>query len=414
MENVTHALAGVLLAELVLTVRAARGAPHAPTVARLAYVTSAVANNVPDADILYDTLLIPGKLGYLLHHRGHTHTLLVGVALGLLVAAVVRLYAKLRKRELERRDTRLLFALGAAGPVLHITMDGWNSYGVHPFWPLDGRWFYGDAIFIVEPLFWITAIGPLFALARGRAWRVVLGALGAIILALPWLMPHVVPLPVRIALLLIAAGTVALVTFVRASRRVAIAIGGWAVVFASFALGSRLSRAEVRQSVTQEDARLVVHDIALTPMPANPLCFTAIAVLSHPDGDLVVRHLVVAPLPSLVAAETCPSHIGKTTAPLSPPGPDSVGVRSLGEFRAPVDELRHIVQERCDAAALARFLRAPYWKYEGSRLVVGDMRFDRDEGLDFAEMDLPLEPPSAESCPRFIPGWRPPRQDLLE
>ncbi len=45
-------------------------------------------------------------------------------------------------------------------PLLHIAMDFTNNYGVHPFWPVDNRWFYGDSVFIIEPLFW-AACAPL-------------------------------------------------------------------------------------------------------------------------------------------------------------------------------------------------------------------------------------------------------------
>ena len=40
------------------------------------------------------------------------------------------------------------------GTLLHLSMDALNSYGVHLFWPFENRWFYGDSVFIVEPLYW--------------------------------------------------------------------------------------------------------------------------------------------------------------------------------------------------------------------------------------------------------------------
>jgi hypothetical protein len=29
---------------------------------------------------------------------------------------------------------------------------------VHPFWPLDNRWYYGDLIFILEPWIWVAIL----------------------------------------------------------------------------------------------------------------------------------------------------------------------------------------------------------------------------------------------------------------
>ncbi|WP_370466973.1 metal-dependent hydrolase, partial [Salmonella enterica] len=51
-------------------------------------------------------------------------------------------------------DRMQLAAIACLATLLHIALDFTNSYGVHPFWPFDNRWYYGDAVFIVEPLFW--------------------------------------------------------------------------------------------------------------------------------------------------------------------------------------------------------------------------------------------------------------------
>jgi hypothetical protein len=42
--------------------------------------------------------------------------------------------------------------------------------------------------------------------------------------------------------------------------------------------------------------------------------------------------------------------------------------------------------------------------------VAGDLRYDRAPGLDFS--DLVLGAPNG--CPRFVPGWTPPRAALLD
>jgi inner membrane protein len=43
--------------------------------------------------------------------------------------------------------------------------------------------------------------------------------------------------------------------------------------------------------------------------------------------------------------------------------------------------------------------------------VVGDLRYDREPELGFAEVEVG---PSADECPRFRPPWVPPREDLLD
>ena len=66
-----------------------------------------------------------------------------------------------------RWGTTAALVTACVGMVLHISMDGLNVYGVHPFWPFDARWYYGDLIFIVEPVFWIAFGIPLALMVRG-------------------------------------------------------------------------------------------------------------------------------------------------------------------------------------------------------------------------------------------------------
>jgi hypothetical protein len=55
-------------------------------------------------------------------------------------------------------------------------------------------------------------------------------------------------------------------------------------------------------------------------------------------------------------------------------------------------------------------MRIPYWVEAGDKVVVGDLRFDRSKGLDFADLELEKAP---MACPRFLPSWTPPREELL-
>ena len=68
LDNLTHSLAG----------RRPRGGRAARptstrTARRLFLATGVIASNLPDLDLVY-TGIAPAPLGYLLHHRGHTHT----------------------------------------------------------------------------------------------------------------------------------------------------------------------------------------------------------------------------------------------------------------------------------------------------------------------------------------------------
>src|SRR5688500_3977633 len=168
MDNITHTLVGVALAEGAVRIRASREKKKIdPRWARYAWFFSALANNFPDFDFLYASAL-GGKVGYLLHHRGHTHTFLLALPQALLVLLAVWVVAHHRRAKFSKLDWRWMIGILAVGPFAHIGLDALNSYGVHPFWPWDNRWFYGDTLFIVEPLLWVT-------LAPALAWSATLG-----------------------------------------------------------------------------------------------------------------------------------------------------------------------------------------------------------------------------------------------
>jgi len=43
---------------------------------------------------------------------------------------------------------------GDSGGAHHPTLDWLNTYGMRWLMPFSGRWFYGDAVFIVDPGCW--------------------------------------------------------------------------------------------------------------------------------------------------------------------------------------------------------------------------------------------------------------------
>jgi inner membrane protein len=162
VDNLTHSLVGLAAAKAGLD----RQSPYAT------FVCLAAAN-LPDIDIV---ALAGGPAFYLKHHRGITHsvvgTLALAIALPLLCYAAERVWAHVRGREPRARLKGLLVCsllLSASHPLLDWT----NSYGVRPFLPWDGRWIYGDLLFIVDPWVWLALGGACFLLAQSR--RVVAG-----------------------------------------------------------------------------------------------------------------------------------------------------------------------------------------------------------------------------------------------
>ena len=129
MDNVTHAIAGVITAEVVVQLRRRRGDDVSPARARAAWVVSALAHNAADADFLY-VGLTEAPLGYLLHHRGHTHTLVLAPLMALLAYVIGGSATRAWRDGATRADRRALAALALAGAVAHILLDLSNDYGV--------------------------------------------------------------------------------------------------------------------------------------------------------------------------------------------------------------------------------------------------------------------------------------------
>jgi inner membrane protein len=59
-----------------------------------------------------------------------------------------------------------LLVLSFVGVFTHVFLDYLNTYGVRLLSPISGRWFYGDAVFIVDPWLWLM-LGAGAWLARG-------------------------------------------------------------------------------------------------------------------------------------------------------------------------------------------------------------------------------------------------------
>jgi inner membrane protein len=409
MDNITHTLIGALVGETVA--RTTPGDPHGLSneVRRnLLVTTSAIGSNLPDVDVFYS--FIGGKINYLLQHRGHSHTIIGALLLAVAAFAIARWVLARRGHAPSSKDLLWLASVLTITPLLHIGMDFTNNYGVHPFWPLSNRWFYGDAVFIAEPLLW-AACAPLVFTFRSKLARMIVAAVLAIGVGLA-LFTGLVPRLPAIALIVIIAAMLLLGW--RTKQHVAL-LGGiavWIAVTATFAVSSQLAahRVEAFAASLFPGARLMDH--VLTPMPANPLCWEVMLVQTQDDA-VVARRTMLALAPSLIPADGCLSR--SLNLPSSAPlqrvqKDDTAELHWYGEIATDLDQLRNRVSTDCEAAAAMRFIRVPWLAMVGQATVLGDLRYDREQSLGFAEVELQSPPPT---CPRWVPPWIPPRADLL-
>lgn len=408
MDNVTHSLAGLLLAESVIQIQARRGKPLSDGERGLLYFTSLLANNLPDFDFLYAPIT-QGRLGYLLHHRGMTHTLIAALPLGLL-ALLPALSWRGWRRHLGGAQRRWVVLVALVGPLVHVLMDYGNNYGVHPFWPFDSRWVYGDSIFIVEPLWWAAAIPFLIPALRTRVARGALVAVLLLGLGLSWTTGFVA-VPALAVLTLFAAAMGVAAWRLSAPRRIVAAVGAVLGVAAIFIAAGHVAQARLESALRRDFPNSVVRDLVTTPMPADPLCWQALAVSTQGTTYAVTR-AALSLAPRVIAPATCGGRMGTPTAPLAPVRAVAPpGILYEGRFSAPAAALSTLDRESCLARAFLRWARVPFW-VDGVEhgLVIGDLRYDRSPGLGFAELQVARHP---TSCPRFVPSWTPPRAALL-
>lgn len=156
MDNVCHTLVGAALGKAGLARRTTLGMS-----------TLVIANNLPDLDVAVfatNTLAMSFR-------RGWTHGVLAQAALPLVLTGAMLAYDRHVVQKRAGAPTpavaRELLLLSYVGVLLHVFLDLMNSYGVRLLMPFSGHWFYGDALFIVDP--WLSlALGTGWWLARRR------------------------------------------------------------------------------------------------------------------------------------------------------------------------------------------------------------------------------------------------------
>ena len=400
MDNLTHSLFGLAGGQLVQGMLPAEPQPGAQrTRGRMLLLAGWAASNFPDLDLVL-TGLLPAPLGYLLHHRGHTHTLFYAIPQVLLLVALIwLLWPNARRLLRASRPARLGLALcSIGGMLLHIGFDFLNSYGVHPFHPFDGRWVYGDMVFILEPVFWI-AFGVPLALSLRTAWlrRLLLLLLcGVAFFAFKGFL-----LWISVAALGLAALGMGWIGRRRRDEGQTALLAGMALAIL-FAGGQALSSALAYKSLAAQlaarpdHARLV--DAALTAYPANPLCWSFASVeRQDAAGQLIVRRGVLSVAPGLLPAAHCP-------AAMNPVAQAATTIDISWEHRASLAEFQRLAREDCHVAAWLRFARTPaLFDTE-----ISDARFGKLRA-NFSTLRLG----AGAACPAGVPGWGMPRADLL-
>jgi len=159
MDNLCHSLVGMALSRAGLNKRTA-----------LATSTLVIANNLPDIDVgvfATNTLAMSFR-------RGWTHGVPAQLTLPIALTGAMLVYDRYRKKSSpERVVPSQILLLSYIGVLLHVFMDWTNSYGVRLLMPFSDRWFYGDALYIVDPwLYLMLGLGWWMGKRNARAARI--------------------------------------------------------------------------------------------------------------------------------------------------------------------------------------------------------------------------------------------------
>ncbi|MEO8455671.1 MAG: metal-dependent hydrolase [Sphingomicrobium sp.] len=154
MDSITHTLAGALIGEMGLKCRS-----------RFAFAACLLGANAPDIDVFGPMILPVDGIAF---HRGPAHGIFAWPFLAAAIVAILWLVDRLKPRGPDALPFRAgaLFLVAFLAVLTHPFLDWLTTYAIAIFAPLSWRWFSGDAIFIVDLVYWLLMV-------VGIAWSAV-------------------------------------------------------------------------------------------------------------------------------------------------------------------------------------------------------------------------------------------------
>ena len=358
MDPIAHSLVGACLSETRLK-----------RLTRLATPTLVLAANAPDIDIVSTALGRDFSLGF---RRGWTHGVLAMAILPLVLAGLIvltdRVVAALRQQP-PKAQVGPLIVLSYLGVLTHPLLDWLNTYGIRLLMPFDDRWFYGDALFIIDPWVWLL-VGTVVVLAHTQsaasrtAWLVLGLAVTALVTGFAG-----VPTTAR---WFWVAGFVAIIalriwggTQHRLPRLATVGLICATLYIAAMVAGSRLASRQASDWLAQRGN--IGSVVMAGPLPANPFVRDIVVVdeshyhfleLNWLDSD---RIQIVGP-----------------PVPRGPDGPVVEAARTATHIQG-----------------LLTWIRFPAYSVQplpdGFRVMIRDARYSRLEGLGLGTVSVDLD-----------------------
>jgi len=168
-------------------------------------------------------------------------------------------------------------------------------------------------------------------------------------------------------------------------------------------LASGQARMLVANDLRSRDPGAQLLDAALSPYPANPVCWNFVAVESRADaGQYRISRGVLSLAPGTMPVSACPSAFADQ--PL-PPGRQALVLLSRRDYS--LERLRRLAADDCYLHDWLRFARMPALDANSA----SDARFASTPRGNFTT--LPLPDPARRACLPGVPQWSMPRADLL-
>ena len=155
MDNITHTLAGALIGQMGLKRRS-----------RFAMAACLLGANAPDIDVFAPLILPVQGISF---HRGPVHGVFAWPILAAGIVAILWLVDRLKPRGEGALPFRAgpLFIVALLAVLTHPFLDWLTTYAIALLAPLDWHWYSGDAIFIVDWVYWLLMIAGIW-LSAGR------------------------------------------------------------------------------------------------------------------------------------------------------------------------------------------------------------------------------------------------------
>ncbi len=126
-------------------------------------IGSLIGSVIPDGDIIYQ---LRGDYTYLKHHRGPSHSVVVGAIISLIISGILWML-------FHGFAFWSIFAWTFGGYMLHIGLDIFNAYGANILWPYNKKKIESGLLLIFDPTL-LIASGIIFLSQGGHKLRIAI------------------------------------------------------------------------------------------------------------------------------------------------------------------------------------------------------------------------------------------------